>query len=185
MADEEITRLLAQVRDGDFAATNLLLPLVYAELRRIANGHLRRHAPGLTLQPTDLIHEAWLRIADAEQPEWQSRLHFFAFTAAVMRNILVDHARSRMAEKRGGGREALSLDQVVAYAPDQSEDLLALDDALTRLAEVDERKARILELRFFAGLGIEETAETMGLSIATVVRDTRFAQAWLRNDLGA
>lgn len=180
MRGEEITRLLAASRDGNQDALNVLLPLVYGELRRIADGHLRRHAPGHTLQPTELIHEAWLRLAEAEQPQWESRLHFFAFTAAVMRNILVDHARARAADRRGGGVAPLQLDEMLIGAPSRSIDVIALDEALNRLATVDERKARVLELRFFGGMSLEETAEALQLSVPSIVREIRFAQAWLR-----
>jgi len=177
-----ITHLLGLAKGGDHAAVNVLLPLVYEELRRIASGHLRRHAAN-TFQATELINEAWLRLASTEQPDWQSRLHFFAFTAAIMRNILVDHARTKTSEKRGGGRPPLSLDSVVTYAPEAPEELLALDEGLRKLAAIDERKARILELRFFAGLDLEETGKVLGLSTPTIVRETRFAQAWLKSNL--
>lgn len=183
--DPDITQLLGQSRDGNRDAENQVLPLVYGELRRIAAGHLRRHAPSHTLQPTELIHEAWMRLARAAQPAWESRVHFFAFAARTMRHILVDHARARAADKRGGGAKALELKDSLACQPHQSVDVLALDAALERLAAVDARKARILEVRFFAGLSLEEAAEALNLSVPTVVRETRFAQAWLRAQLAA
>lgn len=160
-----------------------LLPLVYQELRRIAGAYLRSQRPGHTLQPTALLNEAYIKMAGAEPQDWSGRTHFFATAAAIMRNILVDHARSRQAEKRGGGVTPVPLDLAVDRAAEKPADLIALDDALKALASHDERKARVLELRYFAGLSVEETAETMGLSVATVGREARFAAAWLRREL--
>ena len=160
-----------------------LLPLVYQELRRIAGAYLRSQRPGHTLQPTALLNEAYIKMAGAEPQDWSGRTHFFATAAAIMRNILVDHARSRQAEKRGGGVTPVPLDLAVDRAAEKPADLIALDDALKALASHDERKARVLELRYFAGLSVEETAEAMGLSVATVGREARFAAAWLRREL--
>ena len=160
-----------------------MIPLVYQELRRIADAYLRLQRPGHTLQPTALLHEAYIKLAGAGPQDWNGRTHFFATAAAIMRNILVDHARSRQAVKRGSGAVPLSLDLVVDRAAEKPADLVALDEALRALAEHDERKARVLELRYFAGLSVEETAEAMGLSVATVGREARFAAAWLRREL--
>jgi len=160
-----------------------LLPLVYQELRRIAGAYLRSQRPGHTLQPTALLNEAYIKLAGAEPHDWSGRTHFFATAAAIMRNILVDHARSRQAEKRGGGVTPVPLDLAIDRAAEKPADLIALDDALKALASHDERKARVLELRYFAGLSVEETAEAMGLSVATVGREARFAAAWLRREM--
>ncbi len=160
-----------------------LLPQVYQELRRIAASYLRSQRPDHTLQPTALLNEAYIRLAGADEQTWNNRTHFFATAAAIMRNILVDHARARQAEKRGGGATLIPLDEATESAAGKPADLIALDDALRALAVEDERKARVLELRYFAGLSVEETAETLGLSVATVGRETRFATAWLRREL--
>jgi RNA polymerase sigma factor (TIGR02999 family) len=183
MSEADITRLLQQSRDGDTDAMNELLPLVYRELRRIAGAYLRSQRPGHTLQPTALLNEAFIKLAGAEPQEWNSRTHFFATAAAIMRNILVDHARSRQAEKRGGGITPVPLELAMDQAAGKPADLIALDEALQALAARDERKARVLELRYFGGLSVEETAEVLGLSVATVGREARFAAAWLRREL--
>lgn len=162
---------------------DVLLPYVYGELRRIAGGQLRRYETNHSLQPTEVIHEAWLKLAEAEQPEWQDRVHFFAFAASMIRNILVDYARTKAAQKRGGEAVKVQLHEALVYAPEKSAELVALDDALKRLGMKDPRKAKILELRFFAGFDLEETAEALEISVATVGRETRFAQAWLRKEL--
>lgn len=162
-----------------------LLPHVYQELRRIAIGYLRSQRPDHTLQPTALLNEAYIRLAASDERQWNNRTHFFATAAAIMRNILVDHARARQAEKRGGGATLISLDSAHEAAAGKPADLIALDDALRALAAEDERKARVLELRYFAGLSVEETAEALGLSVATVGREARFATAWLRRELSA
>jgi RNA polymerase sigma factor (TIGR02999 family) len=160
-----------------------LLPHVYQELRRIASGYLRSQRPDHTLQPTALLNEAYIRLAASGDPQWNNRTHFFATAAAIMRNILVDHARAKQAEKRGGGATMISLDSAPEAAAGKPADLIALDDALRALAVEDERKARVLELRYFAGLSVEETAEALGMSVATVGREARFATAWLRREL--
>lgn len=175
---EEITQLLAAWREGDRDALDRLVPRVYDELRRVADRHLRRERSDHTLQPTALVHEAYLRLTGAERPAWRDRLHFFAVAAQVMRRILVDHARARRAEKRGGGARLLPLDDGAAGA-ERAVELVALDDALEALAKVDPRKARIIELHYFAGLTVAETAEVLGRSVSTVVLEARLARAWL------
>jgi RNA polymerase sigma-70 factor (ECF subfamily) len=160
-----------------------LAPLVYKELHRLAAKHVRREQPGHTLHATDLIHEAYLRMVDQTLPEFNSRSHFYGVAAHYMRQILVDHARARQAKKRGGGARAVTLDEASAYAQGRPEDLLALDRALSKLAALDERKARIVELRYFGGLTPPETADLLGISISSVSRDLRSAEAWLRREL--
>ncbi|HEX7154619.1 MAG TPA: sigma-70 family RNA polymerase sigma factor [Thermoanaerobaculia bacterium] len=183
MTTGDISRLLRQSREGDRQAMDELLPLVYEELRRIAAGYLRSQRPGHTLQPTALLNEAYIRLAGAESHEWNDRTHFFATAAAIMRNILVDHARARQAEKRGGGVTPMPLELAGDRAIEPQADLVALDDALRALAKYDERKARVLELRYFGGLTVEETAEILGTSVATIGRETRFATAWLKREM--
>jgi RNA polymerase sigma factor (TIGR02999 family) len=159
------------------------MPLVYRELRRLAGSYLRNQAPGNTLQPTALVHEAYLRLVDGSASDWQDRAHFFNVAATIMRQILVDHARSKVAAKRGGGRAKVEFQETLNYSDEKAADLVALDDALKGLAAFDERKARTIELRYFGGLSTEETAETLGISVATVGRETRYAEAWLRREL--
>jgi RNA polymerase sigma factor (TIGR02999 family) len=183
MSSDRITLLLRQSSEGDRAALEELLPLVYEELHRIAGAYLRSQRPGHTLQATALLNEAYIKLAGAEPQEWSGRTHFFATAAAIMRNILVDHARARLAEKRGGGLTPVTLEEAIDHVAGKSPDLLALDDALKALAEKDERKARVLELRYFGGLSVEETADVLGLSVATVGREARFATAWLRREM--
>jgi RNA polymerase sigma-70 factor, ECF subfamily len=183
MSDEDITLLLRRSREGSREALDELLPIVYQELRRIAGAYLRSQRPDHTLQPTALLNEAYLKLAAAEPHDWNNRTHFFATAAAVMRNILVDHARSRQAEKRGGGISPVPLEMAMDREAGRPSDLIALDEALQALAARDERKARVLELRYFGGLSVEETAEALGLSVATVGREARFATAWLRREL--
>ena len=175
----EVTSLLIRLTDGDGAVLDDLLPLVYAELRRLAASYLRRERQGHTLQPTALVHEAYMRMIDQTQVEWQNRAHFFGVAAQMMRRILVDHARSQQAEKRGGEFQKLSLDENIDVSGERAADLVALDDALARLAELDPQKSRIVELRFFGGLSVEETAEVLGVSAPTVKRQWRMAKAWL------
>jgi RNA polymerase sigma factor (TIGR02999 family) len=160
-----------------------MMPLVYRELRRLAGSYLRNQAPGNTLQPTALVHEAYLRLVDGSAADWQDRAHFFNVAATIMRQILVDHARSKVAAKRGGGRAKVEFQETLNYSDEKAADLVALDDALKGLAAFDERKARTIELRYFGGLSTEETAETLGISVATVGRETRYAEAWLRREL--
>ena len=175
----EVTRLLIRLTDGDDGALGDLLPLVYGELRRLAAGYLRRERAGHTLQPTALVHEAYLRLVDQSQVRWQNRAHFLGVAAQMMRRILVDHARGQQAEKRGGDFQKLSLDENIDVSGERASDLVALDEALERLAELDPQKSRVVELRFFGGLSVEETAEVLGVSAPTVKRQWRMAKAWL------
>jgi RNA polymerase sigma factor (TIGR02999 family) len=182
---ENVTELLIRWRNGDEAALSELLPHVYSELRRLANYYLRQERPEHTLQPTALVHEAYLRLVSDKDIDWQDRAHFFGIAAIRMRHILVDHARSRQAAKRGGGEYRLSLGAADRLAEKRDVNLLALDDALQRLEALDPQKARVVELRFFGGLTIEETAEALKISPATVKRDWSMARAWLRSEMSA
>jgi RNA polymerase sigma-70 factor, ECF subfamily len=182
-APGEITRLLGRIKDGDLKARNELIRLVYAELHRLAASFMRGERPDHTLQPTALVHETFLRLVEGAQVDWQGRAHFFAIAAQTMRRILVDHARNVNAGKRAGKREKLSLESALAYTDAQSEELVALDEALERLGKLDDRQYRIVELRFFAGLSIEEVAELLGVSSRTVKRDWTMARAWLHAEL--
>jgi RNA polymerase sigma factor (TIGR02999 family) len=179
----EITQLLHKWRDGDRAALDQLMPVVHQELRKLADSYLRGERPGHTLQPTALINEAYLRLIKQDFPEWQSRKHFYGVAAQLMRQILVEHARGRAAAKRGGGGQKISLDEAPTFSQEQAADLVALDDALTALAKFDERKARVVELRYFGGFSIEEIAGALDISVATVGREMRMAQAWLRREM--
>ncbi len=181
MAAEEdsFTQLLHSWRAGDAAALERLTPLVYRELRRLAGHYLANERPGHTLQPTALLHEAYLRLQGQQDAGMRNRAHFMAIAAQHMRQILVDHARKRNAAKRGAGMAA-ELDEATMFAPERSADLVALDDGLRDLAKVDERKARAVELRYFGGLGLEEIAEVLGVHANTVKTDLRSAQAWLK-----
>jgi RNA polymerase sigma factor (TIGR02999 family) len=180
----DVTALLRAWRDGDPAAIDQLLAVVYRDLHRQAERYMRAQPPGHTLQATGLVHEAYLRLVNREPVDWNSRGHFFAVAAKAMRSILVDHARARGAAKRGGGADPLTLEDVDAVAGDEVA-VLELDEALSRLAQLDPRKSSLVELRYFGGLSIEETAEVLGLSAATVKRDWRLARAWLRRELAA
>jgi RNA polymerase sigma factor (TIGR02999 family) len=179
----EVTQLLQQWTEGRSDALDRLLPEVYAELKRLAGGYLRRERPDHTLQPTALVHEAFVKLVDQRAVRWQNRAHFFGIAARVMRRILVDHARAHRAGKRGAGAQRLPLDEALAVAAERHVDLLALDEALTRLAAIDPQQSRIVELRFFGGLTMEETAEVLGISPATVGRDWVVAKAWLHATL--
>jgi len=179
----EVTRLLQEVRAGSHGAEDRLVELVYKELRRLAASYLRREASDHTLQPTALVHEAYLRLARMEQMDWQSRSHFFGVAAKLMRNILVDHARAQQAEKRGQGFTIVGLDEAFVATPGKAPQILALDEALDRLAGLDARQSRIVELRFFSGLNEEETGHVLGISSRTVKRDWRSAKAWLFREL--
>ncbi len=159
---QDVTRLLIRLTDGDRAVLDDLLPLIYGELRRQAASYLRRERQGHTLQPTALVHEAYLRLVDQTQVQWQNRAHFFGVAAQMMRRILVDHARQQQAEKRGGEFQKLSLDENIDVSGERASDLVALDEALERLHTLDPQKARVVELRFFGGLSVEETAEVLG-----------------------
>jgi RNA polymerase sigma factor (TIGR02999 family) len=179
-----ITQLLMAWSDGQRDALDRLLPLVYADLRRQASRYMRHEPAGHALQPTALVHEAYLRLIDQRRVKWRNRAHFYGVAAGMMRRVLVDDARARQAEKRGDGWERVTLSDVDAQQPGAgSVDVLALHDALERLAAFDPRKERIVELRYFGGLTIEETAEVMGISEATIVREWTMAKAWLRADL--
>jgi len=179
----EITVLLQAWGGGDRAALERLLPLVYGELRRVAGRAMRRERPDHSLQSTALIHEAYLKLLGGSTPRWESRAHFYAIAAKLMRQVLVDHARTRRRRKRGGSAVRVTLDEGLVVSPKPDADLVALDDALDALAEVDARKARVVELRFFGGLGVEETAHVLGVSPQTVMRDWRLAKVWLYREL--
>lgn len=178
----DLTLLLEAWSRGDAKALEKLLPLVYSELRAIANRCVRRGSQGQTLQPTEVVHEAFARLV-GQRAGFQNRGHFFALAAQAMRRVLLDHARARAADKRGGPRERVTLSEGIAALESPDVDLLDLDAALTRLAQLDERQARIVELRFFAGLTLEESAEVMGISLATVKREFAFARAYLFREL--
>lgn len=183
--EQSITQLLVKWGSGDKAALDELIPLVYEELRKLAASYLRRRTGEQTLQPTALVHEAYVRLADNQGVSIQHRAQFFGLAAKVMRDILVDHARKRMATKRGGQQLRLSLSQAERYGRKPEVDLIALDDALKVLAVTNPKHSRVVELRFFGGLTIEETAEVMNLSHATTERYWSFGRAWLRRELGA
>jgi RNA polymerase sigma factor (TIGR02999 family) len=184
---KQISDLVDDASRGHAAAMSELLPIVYQELRRVAAGYLRRERPGQTLQATALVHEAYLRLLREQQVSWQNRAHFCAIAANSMRQILVERARARHAAKRGGDRQRITLDETVApaHGDDAGVDIDALDQALTRLAALDAQQARLVELRYFGGLTIEETAEVLGVSPATVKRSWVVAKAWLRKELDA
>ena len=179
----DITLLLAELQAGDAAAESRLVPLVYDELRRLARRYMRAERVDHTLQPTALVHEAYLRLAGQRKTSWQNRAHFFGVAAQLMRRILVDHARARQAEKRGGSDANVTFDEALVLKPAQNPDVLALDEALMRLAERDPRQSRIVELRFFGGLTEEEIAEVLGISPRTVKRDWTVARAWLYKEI--
>ena len=180
---QDVTGLLAAVREGDKDAADLLMQAVYADLRQKAAAFLRRERPGHTLQPTALVHETYLRLVDQKRVVWQNRAHFLGVAAEMMRRVLVDHARNRRARKRGGTRTRVTLDEAVASTGPRSLDLIALDDALNELAALDPRQSRVVELRAFGGLSVEETAEVVGISPATVKRYWSFSRAWLARRL--
>ncbi len=175
----EVTQLLLAWSEGDPAALDRLMPVVYGELRRLAKSHMRREHAGHSMQTTALIHEAYLRLIDANQVRLENRRHFFAAASRLMRQVLVDLARERGSHKRGGAAQQVSLDEALVVSNQRDEGLLALDEALSALAEIDERKSRMVELRFFGGLSVEETAEALDVSVETVHRDWRLAKSWL------
>jgi RNA polymerase sigma factor (TIGR02999 family) len=180
----EITQLLKELKAGGHDETpSRLLPLVYDELRRLAAQYLSRERPDHTLQPTALVHEAFLRLVDQTRATWQDRAHFFRTAARAMRHILVDHARAHAAAKRGGLARRLSLEEAAIEPAERAADLVALDEALQSLTEMDERKARIVELRFFGGLSVDETAEVLGVHRTTVMRDWEIAKLWLYREM--
>jgi RNA polymerase sigma factor (TIGR02999 family) len=180
---DEVTQLLINWSKGDKAALERLAPLVHSELRRLARRYLGREHPGHTLQTSALINEAYIRLIDQENVQWQNRAHFFAVAAQVMRHILVDHARAHLYAKRGGGAQKVELNEADAITEQRAAELVALDDALSSLANLDARKSQVIELRFFGGLTIEETAEAMNISPKTVTREWRSAKAWLHQEM--
>lgn len=179
----ETTRLLRAWAGGDQSALDQLTPHVYQELRRIAGRLMQNEQPGHSIQATALVHEAYLKLIDVDNVDWQHRVHFFAVSARIMRHILLDRARSRLAEKRGGNVVRINLDEVPEIWGERAEELIALDDALDALANIDPRKARVVEMRFFGGLTVEEAAGVLGVSPDTVVRDWSMARAWLLREL--
>jgi RNA polymerase sigma-70 factor (ECF subfamily) len=180
---ESVTQLLIEISNGDRDAVDLLLPVIYDELRKLAANYLRRERPDHTLQPTALVHEAYLRLVDQTRVNWQNRAHFFGVAAQIMRRLLVDYARKHNAEKRGQDFHKLSLDENIDRPIERSVELIALDDALKALAEFDGQKARIVELRYFGGLTVEETADVLGIAPITVKRHWRLAKAWLYGEM--
>jgi len=178
----DLTKLLSEVAKGDKVAASQLVPLVYREMRRLAAAYMRRERENHTLQATALVHEAYLKLVD-QRTDWQSRAHFFGVAAQVMRHILIDHARGHSRAKRGGAKEAVTLDEGLVFSDEKSEELLALDEALQRLAKLDTRQAKVVEMRFFGGLTVEETAEALSISPITVKRDWSLARAWLYGEL--
>lgn len=180
---DNVTRLLLEWGDGNQQALEALVPLIYKELRNLAHNFLYRERPGHTLQTTALVHEAYLKLIDQNDARWQNRAHFFAIAAQAMRRILIDSARKHAAAKRGGPQEELSLDEVADIALEPDSNLLKLDEALNELAKIDPRQSRIVELRYFGGLTIEETAEVISVSPATVKREWMMARAWLHQEI--
>ena len=179
LASQNLTGLLIEWREGDETALDKLTPLVYDELRRIAHRYVQRERDGHTLQTTALVNEAYLRLAGQQKIEWQSRAHFFAVTAQVMRHVLIDHARRRHYVKHGGALQQVSIEDAAMMSHQRAAELVALDEALNELAQLDPRKSRVVELRYFGGLSLEETAEVLEVSLMTVRRDWRAAKAWL------
>jgi RNA polymerase sigma factor (TIGR02999 family) len=179
----QVTELLVRWRDGDSAAVDRLIPLVYEELRRLARSQLRRQGPDQSLESAALVHEAYLRLTGKSPPDWQNREHFFGVAAHLMREILVDRARRMRAEKRGAGVRNLPLDEAIGLPHQKNVDLVCLDDALQQLAKLDERQCRIVVLRFFAGLSLDETSVALGISEATVSREWTTARQWLRHEM--
>jgi RNA polymerase sigma-70 factor, ECF subfamily len=184
-APEDVTLLLAELTKGNERAASQLIPLVYDELRRLAGSYMRRERRDHTLQPTALVNEAYLKLVEQRSVDWQSRAHFFGIAAQVMRRILVDHARAHMRDKRGAGQRAVPIHEALVFAPEQSGELLKLDEALERLTQLDARQGKIVELRFFGGLTVEQTADLLGISPKTVKRDWSMAKAWLHGELKA
>lgn len=179
----EVTQLLLAWGDGDSAAFEQLVPLVHAELRRIARRHMGHERPDHTLQATALVNEAYMKLVDLRRVRWQDRAHFFAMSARLMRRVLVDFARSRRYQKRGGGAQKVSIDDALLVVEARGDDLIALDEALEALAALDPRKSQVVEMRFFGGLSVEETAEALQVSVDTVMRDWKLAKAWLSRKL--
>ena len=179
----EVTELLTAWSGGDKAALDKLMPLIHQELRRLAHRYMSRERPGHTMQTTALVNEAYIRLVNREGVHWQNRAHFFAIASQLMRHILVDHARSHAYAKRGGGAQTISLDEAMVVSQERAAEVVALDDALKELADIDPQQSRIVELRFFGGLTIEETAVVLGLSPATIKREWSTAKAWLYHEL--
>ena len=179
VSPSNVTELLASWRAGDSSALNRLAPLIYSELRRIAHRYIQREAQGHTLQTTALVNEAYVRLAKQEKPQWQDRKHFFAATAQVMRHILIDHARRRRYLKHGGEMQRVAMEEALCMSEQRAAELIALDEALHELKQLDPRKHNVVELRYFGGLSLEETAAALGISEMTVRRDWRAAKAWL------
>lgn len=177
----EVTELLIKWSQGDKAALDELMPVIHSELRRLARRYMARERPGHTLQTTALINEAYLRLVDQRGVDWQDRAHFFAVAAQIMRHVLVDHARKYQSDKRGGGAQKVPLDEVIVANQQRAAELVTLDQALTDLATLDPRQSQIVELRFFGGLTVEETAEVLKIAPITVMREWRTAKAWLRD----
>lgn len=182
-SQSDVTSLLKQFTQGDKEAAEKLIPLVYDELKRLARSYMRREPPDHTLQTTALVHEAYLKLICQRTANWQSRSHFFGIAAQLMRRILIDHARGQLREKRGGGKAILPLKADLAFSPEQSEELMRLDEALDRLSVLDPRQGKVVELRFFGGLSVEETSGFLGVSPKTVKRDWVVAKAWLHAEL--
>jgi RNA polymerase sigma factor (TIGR02999 family) len=183
-SSQGITELLVAWGDGDCAALDKLTPLVYQELHKLAHSHMKRERPGHTIQTSALVNEAFVKLVDQRRVRWQNRAHFFGIASQMMRRILVDYARSRHYAKRGGGAQQVSLDEAMIVSEARAAEVVALDDALSALAEIDQRKSQIVEMRFFGGLSIEQTAEVLGISPGTVMRDWTLAKAWLRREVG-
>src|SRR5215813_2910054 len=179
----DVTSLLKKLADGNDQAAGELIPIVYEELHRLAVSHLRRERRDHTLQPTALVHEAYIKLVAQRNADWQSRNHFFAVASKLMRRILVDYARRHLREKRGGGQAKVSLDEAPIVSPDRPNRMLAIDESLSRLEKLDARQARIVELRYFGGLTIEEAAQVLGVSPTTVRREWTSAKAWLYGEL--
>ena len=182
-APGQVSSLLEELQRGDPAAASRLLPLVYRELRRLAAHYMRGEKPGQTIQATELVHEAYLRLVGQQRIEWHGRTHFLAMAATSMRRILVDRARKKLAERHGGGGEKIQLQEALVFSPEKSKDMIALDDALKRLEAISPRQGRVVELRFFGGLEMEEIAQMEGVSLRTVKQDWSLARAWLHHEI--
>jgi len=183
LSKKDVTNLLQAWNEGDPHAPDKLAPLIYAELQRLARRSMRRENPQHTLETGALINEAYMRLADWKNARWENRAHFYGVAAQIMRRVLVDHARAHGYQKRGGGARPVSLDEAVVASPDRAPDLIALDEALQRLAKRDPRKGKVVELRFFGGLSVEETAQVLNVSPFTVIRDWNFVKAWLSREI--
>ena len=180
LSSEEVTQLLVAWSNGDKKAMDQLMPLVYQQLHRLARRRLVQEGPGHTLQTTALVHEAYLRLVGQKKSRWQNRAHFYAIAAQMMRRVLVDYARNRRCAKRGGGAQKMSFDEMMVVSGGNAASVVAVDEALTTLAQIDERKSKMVELRFFGGLSIEETAAVLGVSTDTIRRDWTFTKVWLQ-----